>query len=94
MNYPALVAEICLETTISYQSRDSNLLSNLVLLQNTLGVKLIKSLETYYLASEELISEANVFAVEGGIFAFKPGCDLLLRFDSCLSSSQQRHGYE
>lgn len=61
MNYCTLVLEMCLETTISYQSRDSNLLSNLVHLQNTLSVKLIRSLETYYLASKEVILKVSVF---------------------------------
>jgi len=84
MNYCTSVLEICLETTIPYQSRDSNLLSDFVHLQNTLSVKLIRSLETYYLASKELILKVSVFSVRGDIFAFKPR-DSFLRFYSCFS---------
>lgn len=69
-----------LETTISYQSRDSNLLSNFVHLQNTLSVKLIRSLETYYLPSMQLILEVSMFSVKCVIFAFKLSCDSFLKF--------------
>lgn len=96
MNYCTLVLEICVEKTISYQSRDSNLLSNFVHLQNTLSVKLIRSLETYYLPSKELILEVSVFSVKCTIFAFKPSCDLFLRFSfffSFLFVNQNREVY-
>lgn len=96
MNYCTLVLEICLEKTISYQSRDSNLLSNFVHLQNTLSVKLIRSLETYYLPSKELILEVSVFSVKCTIFAFKPSCDSFLRFSfffSFLFLNQNREVY-
>lgn len=90
MNYCTLGLEICLETAISYQSTDSNLLSNFVHLQNTLSVKLIRSLETYYLVSKELILKVSMFSVEGDIFTFKPSCDSFFRFSSCFSSSKER----
>lgn len=96
MNYCTLVLEICVEKTISYQSRDSNLLSNFVHLQNTLSVKLIRSLETYYLPSKELILEVSVFSVKCTIFAFKPSCDSFLRFSfffSFLFVNQNREVY-
>lgn len=77
MNYCTLVLEICLETTISYQSRDRNLLSNVVHLQNTLSVKLIRSLGTYYLASKELILKVSMFSLKSDISAFKPSINRL-----------------
>lgn len=72
--------EICLETAMSYQSTDRNFLSDFVYLQNMLSVKLIRSLETYYLVSKELILKVSMFAVEGDIFTFKPSCDSFSAF--------------
>lgn len=89
MNYCTLVLEMCLETTISYQSRDRNLLSNVVHLQNTLSVKLIRSLGTYYLASKELILKVRMFSLKCDISAFKPSINRLYIILSTVACAKE-----